>query len=122
MADKKMKMTPGAGMDMKGRDPIEHMLEMAEKGKLGGTLRQSRPEGQVIQRPFQQPPRDYNTPPSKAPRGMANAVEGDLGMYRQQEAKKVFPGLSGKDESNPLRYRKPQTGIDEKFGPGDRIC
>ena len=116
------KMTPGVGQDMGGRDPITRMLEQAEKGQLGGTLKQSRPEGDKIIRPFQPPPRDYSTPPSKAPRGMANNVEGDLGMYRQQEARKVFPGLAGKDESNPLRYRKPETAIDAKFGPGDKVC
>ena len=116
------KMTPGVGQDMGGRDPITRMLEQAEKGQLGGTLKQSRPEGDKIIRPFQAPPRDYSTPPSKAPRGMANSVEGDLGMYRQQEARKVFPGLAGQDETNPLRYRKPETAIDAKYGPGDKVC
>jgi hypothetical protein len=123
MADpREMKMSPGVGYDDKSRDPIEKMLEQAEKGKLGGTLSGSRPEGTVIRRPFTAPPRDYSTPPSKAPRGMGTKVEGDLGEYRQMEARKVFPGISGKDTSNPLRYRKPATAIDPKFGPGDKVC
>ena len=116
------KMTPATGQDLGGRDPIARMLDQAEKGQLGGTLRQSRPEGDPIQRPFQAPPRDYSTPPSKAPRGMANSVEGDIGMYRQQEARKVFSKLAGKDISNPLNYRKPETAIDAKYGPGDKVC
>jgi hypothetical protein len=119
MSDKR---TPGVGQESKGMDPIERMLKQAEQGKLGGTLRQSRPEGNRIQRPFQASPRDESTPPSKAPRGMGNAVQGDLGKYRQEEARKVFPGIPGKDTSNPLHYRKPETAIDAKFGPGDKVA
>lgn len=118
----KQKLTPGVGMEKPREDAIERMLKQAERGELGGTLRRSRPEGERIIRPFSPPPRDNGTPPSKAPRGMANAVQGDLGAYRQQEARKVFPGIAGKDASNPLRYRKPATAIDEKFGPGDKVC
>jgi hypothetical protein len=123
MADpREIKMSPGIGDESKGRDPIERMLEQAERGKLGGTLRQSRPEGTPYPRPFQAPPRDYSTPPSKAPRGMANEVMGDIGAYRQQEAVKVFGAQGGKSISNPLRYRKPETAIDAKYGPGDKVC
>lgn len=116
------KMTPGTGQDLGGRDPIQRMLDQAEKGQLGGTLKQSRPEGDQIIRPFQAPPRDYSTPPSKAPRGMATSVEGDIGMYRQQEAVKVFGAQGGKSISNPLSYRKPETAIDSQFGPPDKVC
>lgn len=118
----KEKTTPGVGTEAQVNDPITRMLKQVEEGKLGGTLRQSRPEGDRIKRPFQMAPRDYGTPPSKAPKGMAYAVEGDLGKYRQMEAKKVFPGLPGKDTPNRLPYRKPETAIDSKFGPGDKVC
>lgn len=120
--DKKQKTTPLIGEETKGVDPIERMLKQAERGELGGTLSRSRPEGRIYPRPFQAPPRTDQTPPSKAPRGMATSVEGDLGKYRQQEMVKIFGAQGGKDESNPLRYRKPQTAIDEKFGPGDKVC
>lgn len=120
----KQKYTPGVGQETDKKSPLDRMMEAAERGDRSlGTLRGSRPgDDRGIQRPFQPAPRDYATPPSKAPRGMANAVEGDLGAYRQSEAKKVFGSLPGKDSSNPLRYRKPQTGIDAKFGPGDKVC
>ena len=121
MADRKEAFVPGAGADTQISDPITKMLKQAEEGKLGGTLRQSRPDDGRVIRPFTSPPRDYSTPPSKAPRGMGNAVQGDLGKYRQIEAKKVFPGLPGKDTASGLPFRKPQTGIDAKFGPGDKV-
>lgn len=116
------KMTPGIGQDDK-KTALDRMLERAERGDRSmGTLRGSRPSDDRIIRPFTPNPRDFSTPPSKAPRGMGNAVQGDLGHYRQVEAKKVFPGLPGKDQGNGLRYRKPATAIDAKFGPGDKVC
>jgi hypothetical protein len=44
-------------------------------------------------------------------------VKGDLGSFRQEEAKKVFPGLKGKavSASAALPYRKPM--IEGGMGP-----
>ena len=111
------------------KDYVDDMLEKAEKGKLGGTLKNSRPEGQPVPRPrwgqiWTAPPQPDKTPPSKAPYGMASAVKGDIGMYRQKEAGKAFSrrSLGGGTISNPLHYRTPETAIDGKFGPGDKVC
>ena len=119
-------MTPGIGDEMKGKDPLQRLMDRAEAGDRSlGTLRGVRPADGRMQpgiKIFQAPPRDYSTPPSKAPRGMGTKVEGDLGMYRQQEAVKVFGAQGGKSISNPLSYRKPMTAIDAKYGPGDKVC
>ena len=73
--------------------------------------------------PWTPPPQPEPKMPSKAPAGMATAVKGDIGKYRQQEAEKVFPkGLGGRAIRNPLSYRAPETAIDSKFGPGDKVC
>ena len=116
------KITPGVGQGSK-KSALDRMLDAAERGDRSlGTLRGSRPSDDRTKRPFTQPPYGTMAPPSKAPRGMGNAVEGDLGKYRQMEAKKVFPGLPGKDTASGLPYRKPATAIDAKFGPGDKVC
>lgn len=63
--------------------------------------------------------------PSKAPAGMGNAVKGNLGMYRGEEADKQ-KGFKGDGRAGAcakkLSYRMPDTAIDSKFGPGDTIC
>jgi hypothetical protein len=103
-------------------DYTDQALKAAEQGKSGGTLKDSRQvigsepvkrlipkilEGYLMPKPEQ--------PKSNAPAGMGNAVKGDLGAYRQVEAKKVFKKLPGKDISNPLSYRKP--AIEGGQGP-----
>ncbi len=62
-------------------------------------------------------------PKSHAPRGMGNAVKGDLGMYRGIEAGRAFPkhvkgwGRTGAC-AKPLTYRKPAI----EGGEGPRAC
>lgn len=103
-------------------DYIDKMLKQAEAGKLGGTLKNSRPEGTPLPRPFQMPPDkpDIPKPKSNAPKGMATSVKGDLGYYRGVEADKVFGrkmkgwGRTGAC-AKPLTYRKP--AIEGGEGP-----
>jgi hypothetical protein len=105
------------------KDAYEQALEAAEKGKSGGTLKDQRQvigsepvkrlipkilEGYLMPKP--------EAPTSKAPKGMGNAVKGDLGAYRQEEAKKVFGRkMGGSAIRNPLTYRKP--AIEGGQGP-----
>jgi hypothetical protein len=113
------------------RDWYEEALKKAEEGKMGGTLSKSRPEGEKLPRPtkmswpWQEAPRMGSTYPSKAPAGMANAVKGDLGMYRGQEADKQkgfkADGRTGAC-AKKLYYGEPDMAIDAKYGPGDKIC
>jgi hypothetical protein len=88
------------------KDHVQEALEAAEKGKSGGTLREQR---QVLGSEPVKRPDLFPKPVSKAPKGMGNAVKGDLGAYRQEEAGKVFKGLPGKSVSaaSALPYRKP---------------
>jgi|RhiMethySRZTD1v2_1073278.scaffolds.fasta_scaffold14807_4 hypothetical protein len=96
------------------------MLDLAEQGKLGGTLKGSRPEGNPVPRPFgsslatqgaQTPP----PPKSHKPSGVSLSPKGDLGDARQREVKAAFPRQikrSGGSMSNPLSYRKPSVMND----------
>ena len=118
------------------KDSYQDILDAADKpGGTSGTLQGDRrlPPQQPIPRPkmgwpWTAPVQPDPKFPSKAPAGMANQVKGDIGMYRQQEAKKIFgsafPGnkLPGHDRINQLKYRAPETAIDAKFGPGDKVC
>ena len=102
------------------KDPVERMLDLAEQGKLGGTLKGSRPEGNTVPRPFgsslatqgsQIPP----APKSHMPSGVDQSPKGDIGDHRQRELKAAFPRQikkSGGDMPNPLSYRKPQVSND----------
>lgn len=105
----------------------EYMDSVDKKGTSGsyGKERQQMPSME-LPRPrifnlFTAPPAPAPKVPSKAPAGMDAAVKGDIGMYRQMEAGKQ-KGMGGKSISNPLKYRTPETGIDSKFGPGDKVC
>lgn len=108
------------------KDPMDKYLEQVDKGKQATTLSGIRKEipSTPIMRPWFGAPAPTPKPPSKAPSGMGTQVKGDIGMYRQQEAGKVFSrrSLGGRDISNPLSYGKPETAIDPKFGPGDKVC
>jgi len=101
-----------------GKDRIKDLLEEADKGKSGGTLKEQRQfvGSEQVTRP-QIPGVTFPKPVSKAPKGMGNAVKGDIGSFRQEEAKKVFPGLKGKavSASAALPYRKP--AIEGGMGP-----
>ena len=66
------------------------------------------------------------TPASKMPKGATLSPKGDIGMYSVMEGEKAgkqFKGKGGYDTgSSYLPYRAPETAIDGKFGPGDRVC
>lgn len=105
---------------------VDKMLQDVEKGKGPKTLAG---ESKFIRGYTQPSPEPPQTPPpapkSYAPRGMGNQVTGDIGQYRQIETMKVFSRpikKAGKPISNPLSYRRPEMGIDAKFGPGDKVC
>ena len=52
-------------------------------------------------------------------------VQGNLAAQREMELNKAFSkGKAGKfDNPKPqLPYKSPETGIDSKFGPGDKVC
>jgi len=104
---------------------IDKMLQQAEKGKspstygqqkggvygVGSTMSLQSPQPKQIPMP---PPKSY------APRGMGNAVKGDLGYYRGVEAGRAFEnpikkaGRTGAC-AKPLTYRKP--AIEGGEGP-----
>lgn len=53
--------------------------------------------------------------------------KGDLGAksesQRQKFFKKAIKAAGGTDSGTGyLPYRKPQTAIDPKYGPGDKVC
>jgi hypothetical protein len=50
------------------------------------------------------------------------AVKGNLGMQRADESEKASRKLGNKVPRNPLSYRSPDTAIDAKYGPGDKVC
>ena len=114
------------------KDSYQDVLDAADKpGGTSGTLQGDRkiPPQLPLPRPkfgwpWTSPPAPDPKLPSKAPAGMAAAVKGDIGMYRQKEAGKVFSrrSLGGKTISNPLSYPMPETAIDSKYGPGDKVC
>ena len=102
---------------------VDKMLQDVDKGKGPSTMGQT--PGFQQNYTSQTPPPPPKQPKSNAPRGMANQVTGDLGYYRQIEAGKVFSRpikRAGRVIENPLSYRKPETAIDAKFGPGDKVC
>lgn len=98
------------------KDPVDRMLHLAEQGKLGGTLKGSRPEGASIPRPFgsslsEQGAPSQPAPKSHLPSGVSQSPKGDIGDHRERELKAAFPRQikrSGSDMNNPLSYRKPQ--------------
>lgn len=104
-------------------DYIDKMLKQAEAGKLGGTLKNSRPEGTPLPRPFQMPPDkpDVPKPKSNAPKGEGFAkLPRDIGKAAQDEALKVFKrpikrSGSAVVASAHLPYRKPS--IEGGQGP-----
>jgi len=114
-------------------DYVDEMLKR-EESRTKGTMKDVRQmQGSVpMPRPgigtlFTMPVQSSTPPlPSKAPKGMGAAVKGDLGMYRGEEADKQKgfkgDGRTGCCTSKRLTYRKPDTAIDAKFGPGDYIC
>ena len=113
------------------KDSYQDVMDAVDKTGGTGTMQGDRrlPPQQPLPRPkmgwpWTSPPDPEPKPPSKAPAGMATSVKGDIGMYRQQEAGKVFSrrSLGGKTISNPLSYRTPDTAIDSKYGPGDKVC
>jgi hypothetical protein len=104
---------------MKQDEKWDEYLKEEDLGKARskGTLEEMRKK--LPNMPLPRPP----MPKSYAPKGMAMAVKGDLGAYRQMESQKVTrKKLGGRSIANPLTYRKPETAIDGKFGPGDRVC
>lgn len=100
---------------------IDKMLQAVDKGKGPGTLG-SQPKfikGYTL--PSPQPKQEPMPPPkSNAPKGMGNAVKGDLGYYRGIEAGRAFSnpikkaGRTGAC-AKPLTYRKP--AIEGGEGP-----
>jgi|SRR6185295_598616 len=114
-------------------DYVDDLLKKEEsrtKGKLSdvrqmqGSIPLPRPGIGTLFTPPVQSTNPYV--PSKAPKGMGNAVKGDLGGYRGQEADKLKnfkgDGRTGACTTKKLTYRYPETAIDSKFGPGDKIC
>jgi hypothetical protein len=107
---------------------IDKMLREAEKGKSpstygaqpGGVYGIGSPKKPA---PSPEPDQKKNTmppPKSYAPKGMGNAVKGDLGYYRGVEAGRAFAnpikkaGRTGAC-AKPLTYRKP--AIEGGEGP-----
>lgn len=109
------------------KDAMQEYLDKVDKKGGTGTLAGDRKEmpSAPITRPWFGAPAPQPKPPSKAPAGMGNAVKGDLGAYRGQEAdmQKNFKG-DGRTGAcaKRLSYRMPETAIDSKYGPGDTIC
>jgi hypothetical protein len=105
---------------------MDKYLEEIDKGtQKPGTLREMRQgmPSEPIKRPWFGGPMPDKKVPSKAPSGDGMYVRGDIGRMRQDESQKVTrKKLGGRDISNPLRYREPQTAIDAKFGPPDKVC
>ena len=50
------------------------------------------------------------------------AVKGNIGSQRAEEAAKASRKLGNAVPRNPLSYRSPETAIDPKYGPGDKVC
>ena len=62
---------------------------------------------------------------SHMPKGASLSPKGDLSQHRTAEgASAIRKSAMGKAEraSSYLPYRAPETAIDPKFGPGDRVC
>ena len=108
----------------------EYLKDIDTGRKRPGTLREGRqsmpstplprPKGGIFEMGDK---KDMPKPRSYAPKGMGNAVKGDLGAYRQEESQKVTrKKLGGRSISNPLHYRAPDTAIDAAYGPGDKVC
>lgn len=102
---------------------IDKMLQDAEKGKTPSSMGKlpSYIKGITKPMPSPQPKQEPMPPPkSNAPKGMANAVKGDLGHYRGVEASRAFSnpikkaGRTGAC-AKPLTYRKP--AIEGGEGP-----
>ena len=102
---------------------IDKMLRQAEKGKSAPTLGKTERGvyGITPRVPSPQPKQVPMPPPkSNAPKGMANAVKGDIGHYRGIEAGRAFSnpikkaGRTGAC-AKPLTYRKP--AIEGGEGP-----
>ena len=104
------------------KDYVQDMLDKAEQGKLGGTLRESRPEGTKIQRP-QMPRLTFPPIKSNLPSGASLSPKGDLGALRGRELGAAFPRPiknSGKTPSNPLTYSAFDSANDYGDGASTR--
>ena len=109
----------------KMHDYMEAALDKAEKGKLGGTLRGSRFEGNTLPRPMPQSP----PPPPKShkPSGVSLSPKGDLGDHRAREARAAFPrnfkrmgeGTDGTPSSR-MSYRRPRI-MNDYGNKGDAV-
>lgn len=109
---------------MKRKTMDEYLADVDKHGTTGnlGKERQQMPSD-PIKRPWFGGPMPTPKPTSKAPVGDGMFVRGDIGAMRQAESQKVTrKKLGGSSESNPLRYRMPETAIDGKYGPGDKVC
>lgn len=114
-------------------DYVDEMLKREEQRKEGTVKATRDVQGSIpLPRPgigtlFTPPVRSTSVNyPSKAPAGMGAAVKGNLGAYRGQEAdmQKNFKadGRTGACTVKKLTYRTPETAIDGKYGPGDKVC
>lgn len=110
------------------KDYVEKMLDQAEKGKLGGTLRESRPEGQPVVRPslpalLLGAPKPPPPPKSHLPQGVSQSPEGDIGAHRGAELRAAFPRQiknSGGYDKNPLSVKKFDCANDYGDGASTR--
>jgi hypothetical protein len=102
---------------------IDKMLQESEKGKGPKTYGDQKGGVYGIGSPLPSPqPKQVPMPQPKshAPKGMANAVKGDIGYYRGVEAGRAFSnpikkaGRTGAC-AKPLTYRKP--AIEGGSGP-----
>lgn len=107
------------------KDYVQDMLDKAEKGQMGGTLRGSRPEGQPVPRP--QMPQIlkslFPTVKNNLPSGASQSPKGDLGALRGRELGAAFPRPiknSGKTPSNPLTYSAFDSANDYGDGASTR--
>lgn len=109
------------------KDYVQDMLDKAEKGQLGGTLKGSRPEGVPVVRPSL--PRILTNPPqmpspkSHMPSGASQSPKGDLGALRGRELGAAFPRpikRSGDTPKNPLTYSAFDSANDYGDGASTR--
>jgi hypothetical protein len=110
---------------------MEKMLADVDKGKQPQTMGQTKPFLQQYEKPEAAKKPVTKEPPqmptkSNMPKGGTQSPRGDLGALRQAESNKAGRQIknNGPDmkPSSRLPYRKPETAIDAKFGPGDKIC
>ena len=70
-------------------------------------------------------PYQWARPASFMPKGASLSPKGDLGKFRTMEGEKLskFKKKGKAVMTSPFASKAtPQTGVDKRFGPGDKVC